>query len=102
MKTESSADCHRAAGAAGRGDPDGLLRRFAPRNDKDSVGGPLDDARSVGAGRRQATPLPSGRILWLAVFFGFAALATAYFFVFCAAHEARIQSVPLVTKGGRP
>jgi hypothetical protein len=41
-------------------------------------------------------------MLWLAVLLGFAALGTAYFFVFRAAHEAQIKTVPLVTKGGRP
>ncbi len=40
--------------------------------------------------------------LWLGVLFGFACLATAYFFAFRASHAAQIQDVPLATKGIRP
>jgi hypothetical protein len=39
--------------------------------------------------------------LWLFVFTVFAALGTAYFFAFRAAHELQIQDVPLATSGGR-
>ena len=40
--------------------------------------------------------------LWLAVFFGFACLVTAYVFVFRAARAAQIRDVPLAPRGGRP
>jgi|GEM_PF-5024843 len=39
---------------------------------------------------------------WLLVSVVFAALVTAYFFAFRAAHEAQIKDVPLAGKGGRP
>ncbi len=39
---------------------------------------------------------------WFLVCAVFAALVTAYFFAFRAAHEVQIKDVPLVTKEGRP
>jgi hypothetical protein len=48
------------------------------------------------------TGTPSTSRLWLGVLFGFACLATAYFFAFRAAHAAQIKDVPLAPRGGRP
>jgi len=41
-------------------------------------------------------------LLWTAVICGFLFLASAWFFLIRAAREANVESVPLVTKGGRP
>ena len=70
-------DCHREADAVGRGDPSGLLRRSAPRNDRGSV------------------------TLWLWVAGGFLLLAIAWTALFTVAHSVKIESVPRTTKGGR-
>jgi hypothetical protein len=40
--------------------------------------------------------------LWLGVACGFLVLASAWFFLVRAAQEAKVESVPLATKGGRP
>ena len=70
-----SSDCHRETDAVGRGDPAGLLRREAPRND------------------RKAS-------LWLWVAGAFLLLVLAWTVMFTVARSAKIQSVPLTTSGG--
>jgi hypothetical protein len=69
---------HREAGAAGRGDPLGLPRRPAPRNDR------------------------SGTSLWLWVAGAFLFLGLLWTALFIAAKSARIETVPLAPKGARP
>ncbi len=78
MKKASSADCHREADNAGRGDPAGLLRRSAPRNDRGKTG------------------------IWLCALASILAIVVAYYFAFSAAHTAQIKDVPLAKPGGRP
>jgi len=41
-------------------------------------------------------------LLWLAVAAGFLILASAWFFLIRASREAKVESVPLATQGGRP
>jgi hypothetical protein len=40
--------------------------------------------------------------MWAAVACGFLLMATGWFFLFRAAKEANVESVPLATEGGRP
>jgi len=44
----------------------------------------------------------SAILLWCAVAAVFLLMASAWFFLFRAAREAQVESVPLATKGGRP
>jgi len=44
----------------------------------------------------------TGRLVALGVCLAFALLVTAWVFLIKAAREAKVESVPLATKGGRP
>ncbi len=78
MNATTNTEDHREAGAAGRGDPAGLLRHPAPRHDG------------------------SGYSLWLWVAGAFLVSLLAWAVLFKAAQHARVQPVPLAPKGARP
>ncbi len=78
MKKASSAEWHREADAVGRGDPAGLLRRSAPRNDR------------------------SGLSLWLWVAAGFLFLGVLWTALFLASRHIDTRTVPLATKEAKP
>ena len=78
MRKASNAECHREADTVGRGDPAGLLRRSAPRNDRGSLS------------------------LWLWVAAGFLFLALLWTALFIASRQIDARTVPLAPKEAKP
>jgi hypothetical protein len=63
---------------------------------------PSADRNHAASGPGSAQNRRGALLSWLGVVCGFLLLASAWFFLIRAAQEAKVESVPLATQGGRP